>query len=106
MKPLALILLLACVSLAQGQGMSDSSTIEQDFSWLEQQHEQELRGIASSFVELWDRYKAECYADSTEQWESGYCDRPGCAVMHGHMIVTHRTPTLDGFIEYLRKEFK
>lgn len=58
-----------------------------------------------SFVNMWDEYAKECYADSTEY------KSPFWAFQDGRLVKppstwTHKEPTIDGFIEHLRNKLK
>ena len=53
------------------------------------------------------RYERDCYADSTLRWISVPCpeNRIGCLVNHGYeQAWTHREPTFQGFIQWMRGE--
>jgi hypothetical protein len=73
--------------------------------------------ILSIFVKAYSRYEKECYADSTQikrhvknglycvgsstGWGDFHCDSPG---HYDDLIYTHREPTFQGFIQWMRKQ--
>jgi hypothetical protein len=69
--------------------------------------------IGYDLLTLWDGYAKECYADSSQQWvprspPGSYNDSTGIGVVLAVYYPptkewVHRTPSLEGFIEYLRK---
>lgn len=72
-----------------------------------------------SFVKLYDEYKQECEADSTEIEVGGYWDVVKTEKVNDygvysgydvfvprHKVWKHREPTFDGFMEFLKGKTK
>ena len=63
--------------------------------------------ILSIILKAYSRFEKECWADSTLRWISVPCpeNRIGCLVNHGETDYwTHREPTFQGFIQWMRKQ--
>ena len=129
MKTLALLLLLTSAAVGQDwgkPGIDPNMPIfgPQKYRMQSDTMTYAVPSVGSSIVELlywWDRYSAECYADSTRtlmdviRRQKGIVSYPCSSdgneidpgfspVWVGHRFeYLHRTPTFEGFIAWLRR---